>query len=218
MPKVILMSIKPKYVAEILNHRKTIEIRKTAPKCALPIDVYIYCTKTDYICHISEKYVGKVVAKFTLREVEKFDFISERKYEDNPLKYNEEIRKHNRICKEACVSPVEVVCYLDTKYLGSDNSFGMFGYAWHISDLEIFDEPKELWRFQKPGTHDQYLRSLQAAREDDLKLCEKYGFDQWDMYEENVVANGEELTEEAYKMGAYGLQRPPQSWQYVEEG
>ena len=39
-----MISIKPKWVAKILNGEKTIEIRKTMPKCDLPIDVYIYCT------------------------------------------------------------------------------------------------------------------------------------------------------------------------------
>ena len=43
--KSILISIKPKYVADILNGKKTLEIRKSMPKCELPIDVYIYCTK-----------------------------------------------------------------------------------------------------------------------------------------------------------------------------
>lgn len=177
--KSILISIKPKWVAKILNGEKTIEIRKTAPKCDLPVDVCIYCTEPHakevlslfvteirpYVdgraCEfIERKRVdnpnmrwsicnGKVVAKFTLREVEKIDFISEIKYEGdalkgNVLKYNEEIRKHNRICKEACMMPFEVVRYLDTKCLGSDNPSGMIGYVWHISDLVIFDEPKTL--------------------------------------------------------------------------
>ena len=43
--KSILISIKPKWVAKILNGEKTIEMRKTMPKSDLPIDVYIYCTK-----------------------------------------------------------------------------------------------------------------------------------------------------------------------------
>ena len=38
-------SIKPKYVAKILNGEKTIEVRKSKPKSKLPIQVYIYCTK-----------------------------------------------------------------------------------------------------------------------------------------------------------------------------
>ena len=94
MSKSILLSIKPKYVAKILNGEKTIEIRKQMPKCDLPIDVYIYCTKdkTPLFKYIplgdapnmwdidlpqnKKEYSndvllnGKVVAKFTVRKVE----------------------------------------------------------------------------------------------------------------------------------------------------
>lgn len=45
MKKSIIISIKPKWVEKILNGEKTIEIRKSMPKCDFPIDVYIYCTK-----------------------------------------------------------------------------------------------------------------------------------------------------------------------------
>ena len=96
--KAILISIKPELVAKILNGEKTIEVRKTAPKCELPITVYIYCTKSnkhllDYEfekdgCNFflwdmkshhypfkgeSDHYFnGKVVAKFTLFRIERF--------------------------------------------------------------------------------------------------------------------------------------------------
>ena len=43
--KAIMISIKPEWVCKILNGEKTIEIRKTMPKCKLPCKVYIYCTK-----------------------------------------------------------------------------------------------------------------------------------------------------------------------------
>ena len=43
--KKILISIQPQWVEKILNGEKTIEIRKTMPKCELPVKVYIYCTK-----------------------------------------------------------------------------------------------------------------------------------------------------------------------------
>lgn len=116
----VLISIKPEWVAKILNGEKTIEIRKTMPKCELPIDVYIYCTKGDYIGRISKKYVGKVVARFTLKEAEKFFGI---------------IR--DGLCEEACLDRGKLLDYLGERH----------GYAWHISDLEIFDEPKELNEF-----------------------------------------------------------------------
>ena len=65
--KSILISIKPKWVAKILNGEKTIEIRKTMPKCDLPIDVYIYCTKDNkhglYWTEWDLKYVAKMNEK-----------------------------------------------------------------------------------------------------------------------------------------------------------
>lgn len=162
--KSILISIKPKWVAKILNDEKTIEIRKTMPKCGLPIDVYIYCTKESILFYNDlkkeyysvsksltalEKYdlSGKVVAKFTLNKVEKFDLIEEQKYKGNSndeiLKYNECIRKQKEIARKSCLSFCELICYCDTKALGI-NQKEMIGYAWHISNLEIFDKPKEL--------------------------------------------------------------------------
>ena len=124
--KAILISIKPKYVADILNHKKTIEIRKTMPKCDLPIDVYIYCCKPrkyEIGCHINFKRVeGTVVAKFTLNKVEEIS-----KYQSiNPL-----------YTIPACLTAKEWCDYLGEKY----------GYAWHISNLEIFNKPKELSEF-----------------------------------------------------------------------
>ena len=209
--KSIMISIKPEWVAKILNGEKTIEVRKTAPKCELPIDVYIYCTQGKYLFAPNgynehwwvQKYFGgeseynkKVVAKFTLREVEKFDFISDRKYEDNPLKYNEEIRKHNRICREACLSAVDVVCYLDTKCLGSDNPSGMIGYAWHISDLVIFDRPRELSEFIPPKWDKCGVKDKNG-----LYQCNKCPYADW----ANIQCKRKPLT------------KAPESWCYMEE-
>ncbi|AXF52125.1 MAG: RNA-binding domain containing protein [Podoviridae sp. ctcf755] len=47
MKKAILMAIQPQYLFQILNGEKIDEIRKTIPKCELPIDVYLYCTKSN---------------------------------------------------------------------------------------------------------------------------------------------------------------------------
>lgn len=45
----ILLSIKPEHLVKILNSEKTLEIRKTMPKCELPCRVRLYCTKaTNY--------------------------------------------------------------------------------------------------------------------------------------------------------------------------
>ena len=47
MDKVIILSVQPQWLHKILTGKKTIEIRKSMPKCELPIDVYLYCTKEN---------------------------------------------------------------------------------------------------------------------------------------------------------------------------
>jgi len=138
--KSILISIRPKWVAKILKREKTIEIRKTAPKCELPIEVYIYCTKGDYIGHLSNRYVGKVVAKFTLNKIE--NFINgmnelEREWDGKPDDEYDYFA-YEKALEKACLTYEEADEYCP------DKSF----YAWHISDLQIFDEPKEISEFK----------------------------------------------------------------------
>lgn len=150
--KAIMISIKPKYVADILNGKKTLEIRKTIPKCKLPIDVYIYCTKNEEIFkkangqYYSYKnrsrcvYKGRlsnglVVAKFTLNKVE-------------------EIRPFFHWCEElqkaTCLTCDEVLDYLDSKDKSASNPKRQDKvYAWHIDNLKIFiPKPKELSEFK----------------------------------------------------------------------
>lgn len=155
--KALLVSIKPKYVADILNGHKTIEIRKSYPKCELPIDVYIYCTKDNkqrlYPVALLDKsnqvfkrayredkidnrvnYLnGKVVAKFTLKKVD--EFVNGCKVNKKSPDFND-YKKYN-LLNRACLSEEELYTYAE------DLSF----YAWHIDNLEIFDKPKELSEF-----------------------------------------------------------------------
>lgn len=159
MSKAILLSIKPKWVAKILNGEKTIEIRKTMPKCDLPIDVYIYCSKgnkntcLEYADNpdknkegmwcITKGYPyanGKVVAKFTVRKVNKI------RYFLTPTGYAGWSSEHTvgTIIKNACLTPNELAFYLSGKNDG-------YGYAYHIEDLVIFDKPKELSEFYEFG-------------------------------------------------------------------
>jgi len=164
MGKSIIISIKPEWVAKILNGEKTIEIRKNAPKCDLPIDVYIYATKrqnlvlgdnfygdwvTEYtitrgwskenVEKIWGNLSGKVVAKFTLKSVDSLYFDTQKnKSEMTPI---EECIIGN-IERHSCLSQDEIEAYAKP----FSNSIKIC-YAWHISDLEIFDEPKPLSEF-----------------------------------------------------------------------
>ena len=145
--KSILISIKPEWVAKILNGEKTIEIRKTAPKCELPVEVYIYCAEKN----------GKVVAKFTLRKVDVMDmdfwwrwppaaFVF---YDENGMQYNDQ--EANSIMQNANVNGKFLYEYCEGKNITI--------YAWHISDLEIFDELMELSKFglKKAPQNWQYI-------------------------------------------------------------
>ena len=127
--KSILISIKPEWVVKILNGEKTIEIRKTMPKCELPIDVYIYCTKDKTYAYFlnGNQINSKIVAKFTLNKVEEVKF-------DNA-----------QMQKQSCLTEEELFDYLfvNSPYCETMRK----GYAWHIDDLEVFDIPKEIKSF-----------------------------------------------------------------------
>ena len=147
--KAIMISIKPKYVAKILNGEKTIEIRKTMPKCDLPIEVYIYCTKDNHQMmkqfgeyHFNKNiggycgFNGKVVAKFTLNKVGIIhDFLNGLE-ETEPSNRHITISTQDELLSSSCLTEEELRTY------GGK-------YAIHISDLEIFDKPKELSKFRK---------------------------------------------------------------------
>jgi predicted transcriptional regulator len=157
MSKAILLSIKPKWVAKILNGEKTIEIRKKFPKDYRGW-VYIYCTKNgetltycvngknefvDFITvsktnkFIKRNYNGKVVARFWCDNVEHFEYDTCSRDICGYWLDNGQIFKN----KGTCLSADELWNYIKDKD----------GYAIHISKLEIFDEPKELSEFGNYG-------------------------------------------------------------------
>ena len=145
--KQLMISIKPEHLVNILNGKKTLELRSYLPK-GFTGPVNIYCSKSKpylykydvsghyYTTDIrvnNESYIlnGKVVARFWFDEYEKM-------YTDYSMwviapKRNEEI------LKMACLSWEDADKYSNHKLL----------YAWHIKQLEIFDEPKELGEFYK---------------------------------------------------------------------
>ena len=190
MSKAILLSIKPKYVADILNGIKTIEIRKTAPKDWVwfyddkhpviepePIDVYIYCTKGKEIClkendsyklwskekiaivaqggniNCSDFLNGKVVAKFTLKKVEEIQGYCDEQYQKYVFNNQDEL------LNKSCLSDEELGCYL--KFY-NNNGYEKVGYAWHISNLVIFDRPKKLRDFTNCDEY-PYTRYISKA-------------------------------------------------------
>lgn len=163
MSKAVLISIRPKWCEKIINGDKTIEVRKTRPKMDTPFKCYIYCTiggqdlnipisqeriMRDYLETGSMKSLncplgnGKVIGEFTC---DRIDWITHIGYTGIPNLVE------TRICDAATMrtSPVggllNAAC-LTPKTLNDYLAWGD-GYGWHISDLRIYDETRELSEF-----------------------------------------------------------------------
>lgn len=192
--KSVLISIQPKWCELIVQGKKTVEVRKTRPKLETPFKVYIYCTNTrPYLVwgdvfrgnweteftHLSgynrkdaekiwDVFNGKVIGEFVCDKIECFT-----------TDYRANIEQTKRISKQSCVSPFAL----------EDYEFGSpCLYGWHISNLVIYDEPKELSEFKKINRKCWYADLGLAKR--DCPECKNEGC---------------------------FVKRPPQSWCYVEE-
>ena len=174
--KAIMISIKPKYFELIMNGEKTIEVRKNkALASAIQklidkngyADIYVYCSKNgvdrngmptelvDYRgCVIYNRFQlmpkgskatsddeqprlnGKVVFKFRCYKVEEWHNYSWQEITKNAYLTDDELRDYSKgVASLYCI---------------------------HISDLEIFDKPKELSEFR----HITHFRSYGSFRVD----------------------------------------------------
>lgn len=179
--KAVLISVQPKWCELIASGKKTIEVRKTRPKINTPFKGYIYCTNNGEILierkdlkdsrwpgSIYERVKGKVIGEFV------------------------------------CDRITEIVCWDDTKETNIDETLtcltyeeiekygnGKLLYGWHISELKIYDKPKNIKEFLKPCPYGELpcsnCPSCERDENDNLIQCF------------NTVS------------------RPPQSWCYVEE-
>ena len=193
--KAIMISIKPKWCAKIMNGEKTIEVRKNkALASAIQklideygyADIYVYCSKNESLHYVSfkgwcngntwkkerplascsEDYSGKVAFKFRCYKVEEYPYINDR--------YDELIG--------SCLSEKELLDYSTIK---EENGirFVKTIYAINISNLKIFDKLKELSEFRKPNTP-SYEQTKPFAemfgepysQEEYRKQCEMFGF------------------------------------------
>ena len=131
-----MISIKPKWVEKIINGEKTIEVRKTVPKLETPFKCFIYETKGHYIKEqkgACTKYgygCGKVIGEFTCDEIKE-------------IKADNAIQTYFNNTHETCLTDTELRLYA-TK--------GKPLYGLHISNLKIYDKPKELSEFRRFDT------------------------------------------------------------------
>lgn len=183
--KSILLSIKPKYVELIASGQKTIEVRKTAPQ-EVPFKCYIYesrngghrckhCNEKDSCYSYAPKNVGcyngrgKVIGLFICDKVDKYTFSH----------YEAEYRVTHVEQNAMCLNQPELIHYGKGEML----------YGLHISDLKIYDKPKELSEFSRPCSYSGLCFS-----------CKRTSFKK----DGNLLCNTK-------------ITRPPQSWMHVED-
>lgn len=144
--KSVLISIKPEWVEKITSGKKTIEVRKSAPK-EVPFKAYIYCSYGDMKTNYYLKGRGKVIGEFICDKV-----YSIKNQGNSFVVANEEQGVTNEIARQSCLDYDDMVGYLGNKD----------GYGWHISDLKIYDKSKELSEFRKSGfmTEEEWLFNL----------------------------------------------------------
>lgn len=201
MSKAVMISIRPKWCEKICSGEKTIEVRKTRPKLETPFKCYIYCTVEmagyDALWVLDaptrEKYSFMAVSAY-LENPEGAnkgngkvigEFICDRIYELAPLNH-----APDDVERQACLTQEEIVLYLKG-----------VGYGWHISDLKIYDTPKELSKFSPVCMYKNDDKSCQSR----MIACAYQKYDYNPDGSINLVECGRTL------------ERPPQSWCYVEE-
>lgn len=155
--KNILIAIRPKWVEKIASGQKTIEVRKSAPQ-EVPFKAYIYCTKGKPYLYRVDDDDNFELARTLRSKVDGYvkdyneqngkiigEFICDKVY---PIKNqgssfsvaDEEQSVTNEIARQSCLYYDDMVSYFGNKD----------GFGWHISDLKIYDKPKELSEFRKP--------------------------------------------------------------------
>lgn len=201
--KSVIISIKPYWVFLIIAKtmgwniakEKTVEVRKTCPKDDEWNKIgKIYCTKDkqSFNCIPKEyqpfmqKFLGKVIGEFVCNEITRIACCG---YDNERIELN--IVDENLIIKkldEGFLSRCQLSLNDIEKYANGGEVYG-----WHISDLVLYYEPKDIGEFYKGGmlSYDDWL----------------YG-----IYNGN---GGARSSYESYK-NAFKLSKAPQSWCYVE--
>ncbi len=158
MSKAILISIQPKWCELMASGKKTVEVRKTRPKLQPPFKCYIYCTKAkEHFSFGGGLYAtADTLYRLPTGEIkfgDGFELMGDwsRQYDENNFLNGKIIGEFvcNAIlshCEMANADIAEVQGCIKRETL-YEYSGGKELYGWHISDLVIYDKPKELKMF-----------------------------------------------------------------------
>lgn len=233
----LMQSIHSNYCKLISNNQKLIELRKNKPTLLVPFKVFIYCTAGG------EKFIspsgivgnGKVIGEYICTQIDEYecefckgnnecyeDIRRIIKNEDDPddddfiiVTSNENDDPNDcELCKQSCVSFNEI-----KKYVGL--GIGKKLYAYRITDLVIYDEPKKLDNFIK-----YHIPSFEDMKKNNLQLlcnnCFRSDYGKIPTFSVTLSGDYSECAEadcrsgyESYIIDNFSLIRPPQSWCYV---
>lgn len=198
--KSVLISINPKWCELIASGEKTVEVRKTKPKLKTPFKAYIYCTDEKGRAFFTKGENGNYApARLGNRKIIG-EFVCDKIYDitphfDTPTFPNQYICGWDYGKEFDCLSFEELTSYLN----------GKKGYGWHITDLVVYDKPRELSEFYTEG-------------DCDCMNCKKcYWFDRGNGYNVENDCNLAYKCVELHK-SFKPIIRPPQSWCYVKGG
>lgn len=198
MKKGVLFSIQPKYVCDILNGKKTLELRKRKPNIPLPFKGYIYCTKKGRPVvygspcpgYIDDSYVqtynigkkdadkifgnlqGKIIAEFTVNSIDEYEC---------------------EMWDNKTFESIGEIYYSDDGYNEREKNI----IATDGENCDLLTKSCVSWDELRDYLG-QGFSILHAIHIDNLKICDN-------------------IENKALELKDFGLKKAPQSWCYVEE-
>ena len=186
--RAIMKSVSPRICEKVANGDCTILVSKTVPKFDLPFKGYICCTSAkpylyreanppfelflDNDLYEGEGYddrlfSGKVIGEFVCDKIIEWQYDKGHQYyvdyPDDCTSYFPYLKCHSEATGLKC-SEIEK--------LGKGKPL----YGLHISDLKIYDKPKELSEFERPCTYKGICYSCERFRPNGIPLPAPYGF------------------------------------------
>ena len=183
--KAVLLSIQPVWCSKIVLKKKTVEVRKTKPEgLKPPFKCYIYCTKERSKMGWLRIVPGKGWQRLDGSVIG--EFVCDKIWELAPI-----CRAPDDVEEMACMDRDRIVRYLNKCH----------GWAWHISDLKVYDKPRDLDEFSRFGF-------FGMGRSD--CVCGNWRCENYEPSESYMIPP-------TCKIDGCSICRPPQSWCYVEE-
>ena len=202
MNKCVITSVSPEECNSILCGLQTMLVRKNRPKIETPFKSYIYMTATKERCRLWEYMTAYINSKGEmLNGSQKVigSFVCDEIIED------ERGENADVFSKYALLSLDEQKKYGVNKPL----------YGWHISDLKIYDKPRELKEF---WAYNAELHKRFANEED---FCCYNGTNEYGELLNECAFFNTDIKRcyscwEEWSGWCHRITRPPQSWVYCE--